>query len=479
MSISRNAIAVIFYTFSCLLLLISSILSWLDSWIYFNLIILLISSLMVAFFSLIVSGNIFSILFIFISFWILYGLSGPVAVVFGIDFPDIFPEPYLVSYFLLHFSLGSVGLISGILAGFLCLRPSLRSSNEKASQSFLVLCALVFSFLALFFELVNFTRAGGIEAVLSGKAAYQSAISELTATLPTQVVATAAFAFLGLIFSKRRDGKIWLFICAMVLFPAISVSIVLGQRGAILTYGMAFFIGVFYERPLSKLRLKLISAALIAYVFMGFIYGLRASAWREISNNFGAGLTLIVEKIQSVKFWASSLNPGSNEFGAPFGNFNTYVVSGGKAAVKWGETYLNGLTIIVPRFIWPDKPISATYEFRDAFFPFEAERGQIAGTAYSSILEAYTNFGSIGVLIVFGIFGLFLITLEKLKARFQGIVYFTFYVMFVTFSIWSHRSALEFPLFWPLVMAACAYTLLLWWRSIGVGRPQMRQLRNA
>src|SRR5690606_41874594 len=82
----------------------------------------------------------------------------------------------------------------------------------------------------------------------------------------------------------------------------------------------------------------------------------------------------------------TSLYPARNEFGAPFGNIKTYILYGG-SGLRWGETYLIGFAEPIPRFIWPNKPKTVTYEFRDTFFPNWAERGRIAGTAYSSILE--------------------------------------------------------------------------------------------
>src|SRR5690606_35836956 len=140
-----------------------------------------------------------------------------ISVVLGTGLPEIFPGPYLVNYFLFHFNLGSMGLIVGIMVSSLWPGVNRKGNSERFSQDFIVVGALVFSLLSFLFESVNLVRVGGIETVLAGKAVYQSAVSELTGTLPTGVTATAAFAFLGLLYFEGRARRHWVFLCIFIL----------------------------------------------------------------------------------------------------------------------------------------------------------------------------------------------------------------------------------------------------------------------
>ena len=72
---------------------------------------------------------------------------------------------------------------------------------------------------------------------------------------------------------------------------------------------------------------------------------------------------------------------------------------------KYGESYVKGLLITIPSFLYPwEKPQQITYEFRDKYFAEEAKRSSIAGTAFSSIMESYWNFGYVGIVIMYIIF---------------------------------------------------------------------------
>jgi len=169
--------------------------------------------------------------------------------------------------------------------------------------------------------------------------------------------------------------------------------------------------------------------------------------------------------------------PAANEFGSPFGNFNTHLLLRELNEPRYGETYLTGLTIPIPRFIWADKPQSITYEFRDTYFSDWAERGAIAGTAFSSLLEAYINFGKAGVAVVYFIVALAMGALERARLRSKSLAFAVFYLTLIPEAITFHRSSLGMPLFWPLVFAllgCCSYVIL---RSLLRGLPEQTRRR--
>ena len=186
---------------------------------------------------------------------------------------------------------------------------------------------------------------------------------------------------------------------------------------------------------------------------MSFLYANRAIVGLLQTNP-----QLFFEKAFSSERIVSALNPGSNEFGAAYGNFNRFITSG-DYEFKYGETYLRGLVLPIPTFLYPgEKPKQITYIFRDRYFASEAKRSAIAGTGFSAILEAYWNFGYIGILIMYCIYGLLISTLEKKKYSsniLSPIIYIYSSSVLISFS----RTAFG-DIFSTLIMKAIVLTLL-------------------
>ena len=112
---------------------------------------------------------------------------------------------------------------------------------------------------------------------------------------------------------------------------------------------------------------------------------------------------------------ARALVPSQNEFGVAFGNFNEYF-SSNSGWLRWGTTYLRSVLLFIPSWLYPgEKPLQVVYEFRSIYFPSEISRGATAGTGFSFLLEAYMNFGAIGILIVYFIVGTVFAGLENLR----------------------------------------------------------------
>lgn len=68
---------------------------------------------------------------------------------------------------------------------------------------------------------------------------------------------------------------------------------------------------------------------------------------------------------------------------------------------RYGSTYVAALLSPVPRAIWPDKPGLVDSEVGKTFF------GTNTGVPAGPVGEAYWNFGLVGVVIIFALFGLF------------------------------------------------------------------------
>jgi len=170
---------------------------------------------------------------------------------------------------------------------------------------------------------------------------------------------------------------------------------------------------------------------------MSFLFANRSIAFLIVENP-----SLFVEQAFRKERLLDALNPGSSEFGTTFGNFNEfYNKYNVDFQLELGSSYLEGLVVPIPSFIYPgSKPKQITYVFRDEFFLSEASRGSIAGTGFSSLLEAYINFHYIGIFIVYAILAFYLQKIDKVY-RYKSLYMMLLYLSTISLTISFHRSA--------------------------------------
>jgi oligosaccharide repeat unit polymerase len=398
-----------------------------------------------------INENYTNLTLFFVVFSTLYGISGPISVLWGEGLDKLFSNPYNTKYFLISYALANIGLVFGvILFNFIenkiKHKPLNCSNNLNLSniQNKIFNIGIVIALITSISELINLLRIGGFELLFSGKAIYQSLVSQLTLTLPSADLAIISCSLIGLylgLMDKGKEKTKWINVKVnyylMCLSPYLIIKIILGQRGVLLSLIICTFIGITYFKPLKSIKLKLIVVVGIIYVFMSLLY-----ANRSIVSLIFDEPKLFFEKAFNSKRIINSLKPESNEFGAAYGNYSQfYEKYGNTFKPRLGETYAKGLLMPIPSFLYPGvKPTQITYEFRDEFFASEANRGTIAGTAFSSILEAYINFKYVGVLFIYLLIGYFLQKIDKIyqnKSLFFTILYIASFSQTVNF----HRSA--------------------------------------
>jgi len=410
----------------------------------------IISSLSLVLFIKKAMGSYTNIAVFFSFFSMLYGLSGPINVVWGEGLRPLFSTPYNTDAFLISYAIAKIGLISGFILFYVISNKDRYRANEdglKIVESYkykLYPASLILCFMGSLFEIINMFRLGGISVIFKGKATYQSMLSSLTLTLPSSEVIVVAFSLIGLYIGinykrgverSRVINKILVFVLCSV--PYILIKILLGQRGPLVTLFVCLLIGITYFRPIKRIKPKLIFLCVVFYIFMSFLYANRGIV-NLIPNDPKAFMDIAFTKERLI----NALNPGGNEFGAAFGNYSEfYAKYGHRFDPKLGETYVKGLIVPIPSFVYPgDKPTQITYEFRDEFFISEAERGSIAGTALSSILEAYMNFKNIGVFLVYLMLGYAIQKIERAYKN-RSLLFIFLYVSSIPFAITFHRSA--------------------------------------
>lgn len=454
MRLTKNAIYVGLLTAT-----LASVSAFFSSWQVTNiaLIFSILASILLVVLGRKLAGCYSNFTVVFLIFSAFYGLSGPIAACYGKGLPEVFPTPYLTHIFILHYSLAIVAMSMGLLvsAGVKVSNVVSALKNPIWNINALLIQAYLFAVIGSLAEIINLIRVGGTEVLFAGKAAYQSAVSDLSGTLPSFEFMLLATSLLGLSISGSIDKTYkmrcfrFLALWLILVLPLILILLILGKRGELLSLLVVFIISYSFFKPIKKIKFKWVVAAFILYLIMGFLYGTRAYIGYAITTG---DWNVLTKRLSRLDFWVSSLNPASNEFGAPFGNFNTYILFGDDE-LRYGDTYLKGLTIPIPGFIWPDKPQSITYEFRDTFFSDWSQRGSIAGTAFSSILEAYINFGTFGVSAVYFLLAIAMGFLEKMRNRTTSLVYALFYLTLIPEAITFHRSSFGMPLFWPIILS--------------------------
>ncbi len=88
------------------------------------------------------------------------------------------------------------------------------------------------------------------------------------------------------------------------------------------------------------------------------------------------------------------------------------------AELRWGATYLQTLTLLPPRWMYPGRPTPVPDEFAQEFLGKDYYDN--AGFGYSSVTEAYVNFGVVGPPLVFLLVGFGFGALRDALARRRG-----------------------------------------------------------
>lgn len=372
---------------------------------------------------------------LFVLFFTFYTLSAPIELLFGSGELPPFSPPYAIREWLCDASVSVACLTGGMAFLRLIGQPRDVPVNNLVDSA---LIAQILMLLASLGELSNIWRAGGLSVLFAPKAVYQAATSDVPVTVPSSTIALVAFALIGFYCAQQQTLRLSapLRHFGLLALPLIFVHIVMGQRLELASYMLTFVLAVSYRRNIVRLPTRWFVLGLSVYVLMSSLY-----AFRWVFPMWLAGQKISVPAGTALQSLVKALNPALSEFGGSFGNYSTFLQSG-HDDLRWGETYLRDMTIVVPGFLYPgEKPQSVTYEFRDKYFGQWAERSRIAGTAFSSLLEARMNFGDIGPLLVFYCQGLFLALLEWGRCTVRSPWYALLYATFAQFALVVHRSS--------------------------------------
>lgn len=242
--------------------------------------------------------------------------------------------------------------------------------------------------------------AGGVSGLLEGSSDRTRAFAGLQGLfLVMNVLVSVSIAWLVRLTKKRRG----LFeVTLYIIYTAFIIALIAlqGQKSTI-------FIIAVTSAVILNVRVKKIGIVPIS-IFSVLLF-LALMAYHIFKQEY-----LVLGRIVSIsggeQFW-SSLSDFLNQ--QIFGNFMqlqsmSVLIEGmpDPLEFQYGQTYLAGLLLLVPRFIFPDKPLPSTGVFTEAFWP-DAWRSLGTTLPPGVFGEAYMNFGTLGALVL-GLLGGFM-----------------------------------------------------------------------
>jgi hypothetical protein len=224
-------------------------------------------------------------------------------------------------------------------------------------------------------------------------------------------------------YRSGRQGEAWLRSAWVFLLPLV-VVVVMGFIGAAVNVLMTLcaFIVVFYHVRTVSFTTMLVSS------FLGLsLYSAYMSARDEIRSAVWGGMALqdrvSVTSSTLQQRWAW-FDPGEQkQLDFIEGRLNQNILLGAArqqiesrtVALAEGETFLNALIALIPRILWPDKPVfGGSGRMVTRFTGISFATGTSVGIGH--VMELYVNFGEAGVLIGFILIGAALSVLDERSA---------------------------------------------------------------
>lgn len=250
----------------------------------------------------------------------------------------------------------------------------------------------------------------------------------------------------------------------------IGVIIVSGDRGPIIYMSLALFFGYLYLNEVKISATKLTSVLIVGAVVISILGMIRR-----------VGVTLdtaINSKIEN-NYYPNSLLPATKELATSVLTISTSVNK-----VPSNHDYFYGLflfqnfSVIVPglnSFLNSKIGIDANY-FSSSVFLTYLSLGSNAkwGVGTSAIADVYLDFGIVGIILIFILFGYFTKKLEVyvLGYKHNNFLLVALYMLFFSFSIYIARSNLVVPL------TKLTYVLIFYFIALASNRNVIKKWLN-
>jgi hypothetical protein len=198
----------------------------------------------------------------------------------------------------------------------------------------------------------------------------------------------------------------WLFVsvwCVLIILQ--------GDRRLVLQAVLAI-VGVLSVVQTNMLRLRFRTWVLI---FIGYALFSTFGSNRYLINLVAGRQMSIQEAFSQVSDeWSGNwIAPENTEFAGPY--FSLLSVVSESSQHIYGESYYDSFLFIVPKALYPgQKPELLTHKFDQQV---HQGGGTVYGWGYNPVAEAFLNFGTIGVAVIFVLWSVFFLCLAFIKQR--------------------------------------------------------------
>ncbi len=295
--------------------------------------------------------------------------------------------------------------------------------GKRADQGRMVLCldSLRFQSLLGFFLLLSLGLQAWVYAQFGGVSGYVAAFGDLTNAPETfdnlgfVFIFSEAFPVLALlgyvehaVRTQRRSS--WKTI-ALVLIAFLALKILFGGlRGSRANYVWPLFCALgtihLWLRPISRQMALIAIMALLPFMYMyGFYKSYGADAFEALT---GASVREEMADRSGRGFYTTLLGDLGR---ADVQAFLLYRLCGTESdddfAYGWGSTYAGAACLLIPSWLWPDRPPTKVAQGTEALFGKTPVNGiETASNAYGLSGEAMLNFGPLAIPFVFVLLGL-------------------------------------------------------------------------
>jgi hypothetical protein len=196
-------------------------------------------------------------------------------------------------------------------------------------------------------------------------------------------------------------------------FVAVWCGLVLLQGDRrLLLQAVLTTVGVLTALRPNFLRLKFHNWVLIAAAYMAFsIFGYARSLITTVANGRLSPREAVAELTNT---WSTDwVMPEHTEFAGPYLSLLSAVSA--DTQQLYGSSYYESLLTVLPRFLYP----GAKPQVLSEGFAAQVHRGggAVSGWGYNPVAEAFVNFGSVGVALVFVLWTLFFLIVGALRNR--------------------------------------------------------------
>ncbi len=294
-------------------------------------------------------------------------------------------------------------------------------STEKTLdiKRFKVVLALAL-FLSFFLQLLAWQRMGGVFGILELSSLQKEEILKGMGIIFTFSESFPILLAMGAVvwFQRRRRKASWAMLIGFLLIFFVVQFVWGGLRGSrSATVWKLFWVTGMVHLALRPVPRRIVLPGLLILILFMYVYGFYKTAGAEA-----------VDIMQDGGIAAAEETTGRTSRGLMLGDLgrsdvqamllHNSVKSYSIYDYALGETYLGGLSILIPRQIWPDRPPTKVRAGTDMLYGFGAwESGLRTSRVFGLAGEAIINFGFLFVPLAFSVLGLVVSTIRYVYLR--------------------------------------------------------------